>query len=178
MLTTHILRILCPLLFYVSFVFDNVCVYLTDLKIGMRHESMLKLLHEQALDIYNSTSSLKLVCEWVSTPLQDRIKFEMVTPFRPFKPMLCSNQSWTEIVKLLLPSLKQLSTAVRKYCNGRKATNEVTRFKIGKSWCTPYFKFTIYGCQAGWIWIRHKEGFPIYSTSHLDGGDMQRTSAS
>jgi DNA ligase-4 len=71
-----------------------------DLKMGMKHESMLKMFHPDAQDIYNACSSLKTVCEQVAKPDTGREK----TPFAPIayfaacKPMLASVPTWNSVI--------------------------------------------------------------------------------
>lgn len=70
-----------------------------DLKIGMRHESMLKLFDASAQDIYNSCSSLRQVCDEVSKPARDKLAFSPVNYFAPCKPMLASPPPWQSVVE-------------------------------------------------------------------------------
>jgi ATP-dependent DNA ligase len=66
---------------------------------GMRHESMLKLFDPAAQDIYNSCSSLKMVCEQVSKPGREKVAFSPVNYFAACKPMLASSPPWQQAVE-------------------------------------------------------------------------------
>jgi DNA ligase-4 len=76
-------------------------IILKDLKIGQRQESMLKLFHPKALDIFNSCSSLAHVCELVANPAKLAAEVGKIQYFHPFKPMLCSNQSIESIIQIM-----------------------------------------------------------------------------
>lgn len=44
--------------------FKWICkIIIKDLKIGIKHEKVLKIYHPEALDFYNFTSNLKDVCK-------------------------------------------------------------------------------------------------------------------
>lgn len=73
-------------------------IILKDLKIGMKHESMLKLFDSDALDMYNACSSLKYVCEQVAEPTRKKAAFEQVQYFQACKPMLASSPAWDQVV--------------------------------------------------------------------------------
>lgn len=45
-----------------------VCIILKDLKIGIGHETLFKQFDPRALDVYNSTSSLTEVCNFLKDP--------------------------------------------------------------------------------------------------------------
>jgi DNA ligase-4 len=74
-------------------------IILKDLKMGMKHESMLKLFDPQALDIYNACSSLEQVCTQVARPGRGhQAAFALVDYFLPCKPMLASSPPWEQVV--------------------------------------------------------------------------------
>jgi len=73
-------------------------IILKDLKIGMKHESMLKLFDPDALNIYNACSSLEQVCLQVAQPGRAQAAFSLVDYFLPCKPMLASSPPWDQTV--------------------------------------------------------------------------------
>ena len=79
-----------------------VRVILKDLKVGLKHESLLRLLHPQAVDVYNSCSSLRHVCELLTDPARLVAEASNVGYFRPFKPMLAQNPAdWHNIPRMM-----------------------------------------------------------------------------
>ncbi len=76
---------------------------LKDLKMGMKHESMLKLFDPSALNIYNACSSLEQVCAQVAKPGTGRGanqegEMSLVNYFLACKPMLASSPPWEQVV--------------------------------------------------------------------------------
>ena len=79
-----------------------VRVILKDLKVGLKHESLLRLLHPLAVDVYNSCSSLRHVCELLTEPARLVAEASNVGYFRPFKPMLAQSPSdWNNIPRMM-----------------------------------------------------------------------------
>ena len=79
-----------------------VRVLLKDLKVGVKHESLLHLLHPHALDVYNSCSSLRHVCELLTEPSRLVAEASNVGYFRPFRPMLALPPGdWRDIPRLM-----------------------------------------------------------------------------
>jgi DNA ligase-4 len=73
-------------------------IVLKDLKVGVRHESALKLFHERALDVYNATTDLRRVCASVLDGRLLTQELSEVCLFKPFRPMLCGKQPWDRVV--------------------------------------------------------------------------------
>ena len=79
-----------------------VRVILKDLKVGVKHESLLRLLHPLAVDVYNSCSSLHHVCELLIEPARLVAEASNVGYFRPFKPMLAQTPTdWHNIRRMM-----------------------------------------------------------------------------
>ena len=79
-----------------------VRVILKDLKVGLKHDSLLRLLHPLAVDVYNSCSSLRHVCELLCDPGRLVAEASNVGYFRPFKPMLAQNPpDWHNIPRMM-----------------------------------------------------------------------------
>lgn len=88
-------------------------VILRDLKLGIGHESIFKMYHKHALDIFNATSDLKAVFEQVED-------YELATKggnaqlvyrlFFPIKPMLAGKLPLPQIQELLRSKLDQHPT--------------------------------------------------------------------
>lgn len=67
-------------------------IILKDLKMNLRHHSILGHFHEYALDLFNATSDLKLVCQKCRPGLPFRFDMKSaIALFKPLKPMLASN---------------------------------------------------------------------------------------
>jgi len=83
---------------------------LKDLKLGISHETLLKMYHPHSLDLFNSTSDLKQVFTQVADYEKHTGVFKV---FFPVKPMLAGKLN-----------LKQLAEFVRK----REQTYVETKF--------------------------------------------------
>ena len=83
--------------------FFLVRIILRDMKLGIGHETLLRLLHPSALDVFNTTNSLRLVCDVVADPskLSEAVHTSL-DYFKPFKPMLSDvPQHWRRIPSLI-----------------------------------------------------------------------------
>jgi len=67
-----------------------VKIILKDPKTSFGHEKGLKLFHEDALDFYNSTSSLREVCKEFEN--KNHSMKNILRLFHPIKPMLAGRQ--------------------------------------------------------------------------------------
>lgn len=72
-------------------------IILKDLKIGLGHETLFKHLDEKALDVYNSTSSLREVCNYLQNPRNSRYLTSFFQLFHPIKPMLAGRMTLKQI---------------------------------------------------------------------------------
>ena len=76
-----------------------ISIILKDLKIGLSQESFFKYFDPRAVDIYNSTSSLISVCEYLSDPKSDKYSQTFYQLFSPIKPMLVARMTLDNIMK-------------------------------------------------------------------------------
>ena len=76
-----------------------ISIILKDLKIGLSYDSFFKNFDLRALDIYNSTSSLISVCEYLSDPKSDKYSQTFYQVFSPIKPMLVARMTLDNIIK-------------------------------------------------------------------------------
>ena len=76
-----------------------ISIILKDLKIGLSYESFFKNFDIRAVDIYNSTSSLISVCEYLSDPKNDKYSQTFYQVFSPIKPMLVARMTLDNIMK-------------------------------------------------------------------------------
>ena len=76
-----------------------ISIILKDLKIGLSYESFFKNFDLRAVDIYNSTSSLISVCEYLSDPKNDKYSQTFYQVFSPIKPMLVARMTLDNIIK-------------------------------------------------------------------------------
>ena len=76
-----------------------ICIILKDLKIGLSQESFFKYFDPRAVDIYNSTSSLISVCEYLSDPKSEKYSQTFYQLFSPIKPMLVARMTLDNIMK-------------------------------------------------------------------------------
>ena len=76
-----------------------ISIILKDLKIGLSYESFFKNFDIRAVDIYNSTSSLISVCEYLSDPKNDKYSQTFYQVFSPIKPMLVARMTLDNIIK-------------------------------------------------------------------------------
>ena len=75
-------------------------IILKDLKIGIGHETIFKMYHPHALDLFNATSDLKAVFEQVDEYEEKTKGGKAQTIFRmffPVKPMLAGKQNLVQI---------------------------------------------------------------------------------
>eukprot|EP00743_Colponemidia_sp_Colp-15_P010678 GILK01011788.1.p1 GENE.GILK01011788.1~~GILK01011788.1.p1 ORF type:complete len:977 (-),score=171.66 GILK01011788.1:53-2941(-) len=77
-----------------------VRIILKDLKIGLRHETLLKHYHQDAIDLYNATSDLKQVFEELRDPAR-AVGGAAFKLFQPIKPMLASKKHYKDIAKVM-----------------------------------------------------------------------------
>lgn len=70
-------------------------IILKDLKIGISHEQMLNFFHPDGLNFYNTTSSLKDLCQQLQDK-QNRLD-DVIQLFKPIKPMLSGKKKKEEI---------------------------------------------------------------------------------
>ena len=85
-----------------------VRIILKDLKVGLKHDSLLALLHPRAVDVYNSCSSLRHVCDLLTEPSRLVAEVANVGYFRPFKPMLASSPSRWELIPHMMDGRRYL----------------------------------------------------------------------
>ena len=76
-----------------------ISIILKDLKIGLSYDSFFKNFYPRVLDIYNSTSSLISVCEYLSDPKNDKYSQTFYQVFSPIKPMLVARMTLDNIMK-------------------------------------------------------------------------------
>ena len=76
-----------------------ISIILKDLKIGLSQESFFKYFDPRAVDIYNSTSSLISVCEYLSDPKSQKYSQTFYQIFSPIKPMLVARMTLDNIIK-------------------------------------------------------------------------------
>ena len=76
-----------------------ISIILKDLKIGLNYESFFKYFDPRAVDIYNSTSSLISVCEYLSNPKNEKYSQTFYQIFSPIKPMLVARMTLDNIIK-------------------------------------------------------------------------------
>ena len=74
-------------------------IILKDLKVGLGHEIVLKYFHEDALEYYNVTSSLKEVCKEFEDK-NHKLK-NVLRLFHPIKPMLAAKRTLDDIMKIM-----------------------------------------------------------------------------
>ena len=74
-----------------------ISIILKDLKIGLSQESFFKNFDIRAVDIYNSTSSLVSVCEYLSDPTNQKYSQTYYQLFSPIKPMLVARMTLDNI---------------------------------------------------------------------------------
>jgi ATP-dependent DNA ligase len=89
-------------------------IILKDMKLGLKADPILKFMHPDALDAFNASSSLKLVCGLLLDPsvrIAQRISF-----FRPFKPMLAKRK----VRKTCLDSMKNSAFIIEKKWDGER----------------------------------------------------------
>lgn len=77
-----------------------VRIILKDLKLGISSSSILNSFHSNAMDVFNSTSSLKKVCAFVLDPLTN-YEYSTLRPMNPVRPMLSSRFQREKLVSLL-----------------------------------------------------------------------------
>jgi len=73
-------------------------IVLKDLKIGIGHETIFKHLDPRALDVYNSTSSLIEVCNFLKDPKNSKYANSFFQLFFPIKPMLAGRMTLHDII--------------------------------------------------------------------------------
>ena len=76
-----------------------ISIILKDLKIGLSFDSFFKYFDLRVLDIYNSTSSLISVCEYLSDPKNEKYSQTFYQVFSPIKPMLVARMTLDNIIK-------------------------------------------------------------------------------
>ena len=76
-----------------------ISIILKDLKIGLSYDSFFKHFDLRAVDIYNSTSSLISVCEYLSDPKNEKYSQTFYQVFSPIKPMLVARMTLDNIMK-------------------------------------------------------------------------------
>lgn len=75
------------------------CIILKDLKVGIGHETIFKHLDPRALDVYNSTSSLIEVCNFLQDPKNSKYASSFFQIFFPIKPMLAGRMTLHDIIE-------------------------------------------------------------------------------
>lgn len=73
-------------------------VILKDLKIGAGHETLFKQIDQRALEVYNSTSSLIEVCNFLRDPKSSKYANSYFQIFFPIKPMLAGRMILHDII--------------------------------------------------------------------------------
>ncbi len=76
----------------------GVHVILRDLKLGISHEAMFKAFDPRALEVYNATSSLVEVCNFLRDPCDSKYANSFFQIFSPIKPMLAGRMSLNDIL--------------------------------------------------------------------------------
>ena len=76
-----------------------ISIILKDLKIGLSFDSFFKNFDLRVVDIYNSTSSLISVCEYLSDPKNEKYSQTFYQVFSPIKPMLVARMTLDNIIK-------------------------------------------------------------------------------
>ena len=78
--------------------FYLVRVMLHDVKVGIGQDTLLRMLHPKALDAFNTSSSLQVVCDLLQDPQRLREAASVIEYFHAFKPMLSSiPRDWQSI---------------------------------------------------------------------------------
>lgn len=75
-----------------------ICIILKDLKIGIGHETLFKLFHPKSIDVYNSTSNLIEVCNFIQDPQNPKFLNNFYRINQPIKPMLASRMTINDII--------------------------------------------------------------------------------
>ena len=76
-----------------------ISIILKDLKIGLSYDSFFKYFDIRAVDIYNSTSSLIAVCDYLSDPKNPKYSNTYYQIFSAIKPMLVARMTLDNIIK-------------------------------------------------------------------------------
>ena len=74
-----------------------ISIILKDLKIGLSYDGFFKVYNKRTIDIYNSTSSLIEVCNYLSNPKDEKYFKSFYRIFSPIKPMLVSRMTLDKI---------------------------------------------------------------------------------
>ena len=74
-----------------------ISIILKDLKIGLSYDGFFKVYNKRTIDIYNSTSSLIEVCNYLSNPKDEKYLKSFYRIFSPIKPMLVSRMTLDKI---------------------------------------------------------------------------------
>lgn len=133
-------------------------IIIKDMKMGVTHNSMLKIFHPQAEEIYNTCTSLKTVCELVADPAKLKTQMKTIQLFQPMKPMLCHNPHWRSVVKLMHGApfaiepkfdgerilIHKQGTTVKLYT--RNAIDYTDKFNYGNSFIPVVLK-ALAGCS-------------------------------
>lgn len=91
-------------------------IMLKDMKIGVGHEVVLKLFHPKSLDVYNSTSSLLEVCNFIQNPQNPKFAENFYRVNLPIKPMLASRMTLHDIID----NFMSVSTIVETKYDGER----------------------------------------------------------
>jgi len=75
-----------------------ISIILKDMKIGVGHETIFKLFHPKSIDVYNSTSSLLEVCNFIQNPQDPKFSENFYRVNLPVKPMLASRLTLHDII--------------------------------------------------------------------------------
>jgi DNA ligase 4 len=73
-------------------------IILKDLKVGLSHETIFKNLDPRALDVYNATSSLVEVCNFLRDPKSSKYANTFFQINYPIKPMLAGRMNMNDIL--------------------------------------------------------------------------------
>ncbi len=74
-----------------------ISIILKDLKIGLSYDGFFKTYDKRTIDIYNSTSSLIEVCNYLSNPKDEKYLKTFYRIFSPIKPMLVARMTLDKI---------------------------------------------------------------------------------
>ena len=74
-----------------------VGIILKDMKIGLSHEIFFKLYENRSLEIFNSTSNLVTVCDFLADPKNPKFAETTYQPFCPIRPMLAARMTLDNI---------------------------------------------------------------------------------
>ncbi|XP_065834565.1 DNA ligase 4-like [Oscarella lobularis] len=75
-------------------------IVLKDMKMGMSETSVFRVYHQDALDLHNACTNLEKVCKDLRDPSVRLVENEIAL-FQPFRPMLASRVSISQVTRLM-----------------------------------------------------------------------------